>query len=60
LCVVMFVICMVRANVDISDKTNRILNIVKAQKGLKDKNKTIYFIVEQYAELTSPIELKGD
>jgi hypothetical protein len=51
---------MVRANVDISDKTNRILNIVKAQKGLKDKNTTINFIVEQYAELTSPVELKGD
>lgn len=40
---------MVKALIEVSDFTNRILNIVKATHGLNDKGETIEFIVQQYA-----------
>jgi len=53
---------MAQATIFIADKTNRILNIVKAQQGLKDKSAVIDLIVERYAETFLPTELqpKGD
>ncbi|MEW5955274.1 MAG: DUF2683 family protein [Candidatus Micrarchaeota archaeon] len=41
---------MVYAVVNISEKANRVLNIVKAKYGLKDKSGAIDVVVEEYAE----------
>ena len=41
---------MVQAIIDIEDGTNRILNIVKAKFGLKDKSEAIDVIAEQYGQ----------
>lgn len=49
---------MVRANIDITDKTNKILNVIKACQGLNDKNEAIDFIAERYAELFFPDLIK--
>jgi hypothetical protein len=49
---------MAQATIFIADKTNRILNIVKAQQGLKDKSAVIDLIVERYAEAFLPTELQ--
>jgi len=49
---------MAQATIFIADKTNRILNIVKAQHGLKDKSAVIDFVVERYAEMFLPTELQ--
>ena len=42
---------MVKALVKISDEVNRVLNIVKAKRGLKDKGEAIEFVVKQYEKL---------
>lgn len=42
---------MVKALIDISDDANRILNIIKAQYGLKDKSDAIDRMAEDYKEL---------
>ena len=42
---------MVKALVDISDDANRILNIIKAEYGLKDKSQAIDRMAEDYNEL---------
>lgn len=42
---------MVKAIVDISDNANRILNIIKAEYGLKDKSQAIDRMAEDYNEL---------
>ena len=39
---------MVQAVIDIDEKTNRILNIVKAKFGLKDKSQAINIVVNEY------------
>jgi hypothetical protein len=39
---------MVQAIIDIEDQTNRVLNIVKAKFGLKDKSEAINMMAEQY------------
>ncbi len=39
---------MVKAIIDIDDHTNRVLNIVKAKFGLKDKSQAIEVMAEQY------------
>ena len=39
---------MVQAIIDIEDQTNRVLNIVKAKYGLKDKSEAINMMAEQY------------
>ncbi len=41
---------MVQAFINITDKTNRILNIVKAQFSLKDKSQAINVMAKQYEE----------
>ena len=43
-------IYMVQAVIDIEDKTNRVLNIVKAKFGLKDKSEAINLVVTEYEE----------
>jgi len=39
---------MVQAIIDIEDQTNRVLNIVKAKFGLKDKSEAINVMAKQY------------
>lgn len=39
---------MVQAMIRIGERTNRILNIVKAKYGLKDKSQAIEFVVSDY------------
>jgi len=41
---------MVQAIINIQDKTNRVLNIVKAKFGLKDKSEAIDMMAKQYEE----------
>ena len=41
---------MVQAIIDIDDKTNRVLNIVKAQFDLKDKSQAIQIMAERYEQ----------
>ncbi|OIO24602.1 antitoxin [Candidatus Micrarchaeota archaeon CG1_02_55_22] len=41
---------MVKAMVNISEDANRILNVVKAKEGLKDKSQAIDFVVREYAQ----------
>jgi len=46
---------MVQAIINIEDETNRVLNIVKAKFGLKDKSEAINVMAEQYEqELLEP------
>lgn len=46
---------MVQAIINIEDETNRVLNIVKAKFGLKDKSEAINMMAEQYEqELLEP------
>ena len=46
---------MVQAFVNISERTNRILNILKAKFGLKDKSEAIELMAEQYeTEILEP------
>jgi len=46
---------MVQAIINIDEKTNRILNILKAKYGLKDKSKAIDLMAQQYEkELLEP------
>ena len=46
---------MVQAIINIEDQTNRVLNIVKAKFGLKDKSEAINIMAEQYErELLEP------
>ena len=56
------VVYMAQATIFVDDRTNRILNIIKAQHSLKDKSAVIDFVVERYAEIFLPTELqpKGD
>jgi len=41
---------MVQAVINIDDRVNRVLNIVKAKYGLKDKSQAIDLIVSEYEE----------
>ena len=46
---------MIQAIIKIEDQTNRVLNIVKAKFGLKDKSEAIDIMAEQYErELLEP------
>ncbi len=51
---------MVQAIIDIEDRTNRVLNIVKAKFDLKDKSKAIDLMAEQYEELILEPELRPE
>ena len=41
---------MVQAMISIAENTNRVLNIVKAKLGLKDKSQAIDFVVHEYEQ----------
>ena len=41
---------MVQALVELNENTNRVLNVVKAKYGLKDKGEAIQFVVKKYIE----------
>jgi len=41
---------MVQAVINIEENTNRVLNIVKAKFGLKDKSQAINIVVNEYEE----------
>jgi len=51
---------MVQAIIHIEDHTNRVLNIVKAKFGLKDKSEAIDLMAEQYEEEILEPELKPE
>jgi hypothetical protein len=51
---------MVQAMIDIEEKTNRVLNIVKAKHGLKDKSEAINLVVSAYEENFLEPELKPE
>ena len=51
---------MVKAMVDIDQRTNQVLNIVKAQYGLKDKSEAIDKVVEIYEVQVLEPALKPD
>ena len=51
---------MVQALIDLDENTNRVLNIVKAKFGLKDKGEAIKFVVEEYIEFENEPSLRPD
>ena len=51
---------MVQAIINISEKTNRVLNIVKAKYGLKDKSEAIDKLTEKYEEIVLEPELRPE
>ena len=51
---------MVQALVEIDDNTNRVLNIVKAKFGLKDKSEAINLVVNKYEEVALEPELRPE
>ncbi len=48
------------AIVELEEKNNRVINIVKAQYGLKDKSQAINKLVEEYAKMVLPTELRPE
>lgn len=51
---------MVQAIINIEDQTNRILNIIKAKFGLKDKSEAINMMAKQYEKSILEPELKPE
>ncbi|MFT4310662.1 MAG: DUF2683 family protein [Candidatus Woesearchaeota archaeon] len=51
---------MVQALLDISENTNRVINIVKAKHGFKDKNEAIEFIISEFIEYQNEPELRPE
>lgn len=51
---------MVQAVININENTNRILNIVKAKFGLRDKSEAINLVVNEYVETTLEPELRPE
>lgn len=51
---------MVQAIINIHDQTNRVLNIVKAKYGLKDKSEAIDIMAQQYEESILEPELRPE
>ena len=51
---------MVKAIVTIDERTNRILNIIKAKHGLKDKSQAINLMAQQYEACIMEPELKPE
>ena len=49
---------MVKAIVDISNDANRVLNVIKAEYGLKDKSEAIDKMAEEYEEMIFEPKLK--
>ncbi len=55
-----YAIYMVQAMVNISERANRVLNIVKAQYGLKDKSQAINVVVGVYEKQLLEPELRAE
>lgn len=51
---------MVQAVINIDEKTNRVLNIVKAKYGLKDKSQAINLVVGEYEQTALEPELRPE
>ncbi len=51
---------MVQAMINISEEANRILNIIKAKFGLKDKSEAINLVVQKYEEELLEPELRPE
>lgn len=51
---------MVKAIINIDERTNRVLNIIKAKYGLKDKSAAIIKMAEEYEEEILEPELKPE
>lgn len=51
---------MVQAVIDIDERTNRVLNIVKAKFGLKDKSQAINLVVAEYEQISLEPELRPE
>ncbi len=51
---------MVQALVEINENTNRVLNVVKAKYGLRDKGEAIQIVVERYIEEEDEPELRPE
>lgn len=51
---------MVKAIVDINDKANRVINIVKAKESLNDKSEAINIIIEAYGKEMLEPELRPE
>lgn len=51
---------MVQAIINISEKTNRVLNIVKAKYGLKDKSEAIDAMADEYENSMMEPELRPE
>jgi hypothetical protein len=51
---------MVQAIIKIDDETNRVLNIIKAKFGLKDKSEAIDKMAQQYEECILEPQLKPE
>ena len=51
---------MVNALVQLDSNTNRVLNIVKARYGLKNKGEAIQYVVNEYAESENEPDLRPD
>ena len=51
---------MVQAMIDIDERTNRVLNIIKAKHGLKDKSRAIELVVTEYEENFLEPELRPE
>ena len=51
---------MVQAIINISEKANRVINIVKAKHGLKDKSQAINVMAEEYEESVMEPELRPE
>jgi hypothetical protein len=51
---------MVKAIVDIDEKANRVINIVKAKENLRDKSEAINIIIESYGKEMLEPELRPD
>ncbi len=49
---------MVKAIVTINDEANRVLNIIKAEYGLKDKSQAINKLAKEYEELVFEPKIK--
>jgi len=51
---------MVQAVIKIDDRLNRVLNIVKAKYGFKDKSQTIEYVIEKYESAFLEPELRPE
>ena len=51
---------MVNALIKLNENTNRVLNVVKAKYGFKDKGEAVEFVVEKYIEAEEEPELKPE